>query len=53
MSIPTDLTVRRRARVSRHAALPLLGLIFAALMLGGTLPIRCTHYGRLSSALER
>jgi MFS family permease len=39
MPIPTDLTVRGRARLSRHAALPLLGLIFAALMLGGTLPI--------------
>jgi MFS family permease len=39
MSIPTGLTARRRARVSRHAALPLLGLIFASLMLGGTLPI--------------
>jgi MFS family permease len=33
------LHVRRRARVSRSAALPLLGIIFAALMLGGTLPI--------------
>jgi MFS family permease len=30
---------RRRARVSSKAALPLLGFIFAALMLGGTLPI--------------
>jgi MFS family permease len=39
MSIPTGLTVRRRARCSRHAALPLLGLVFATLMLGGTLPI--------------
>lgn len=39
MSIPTGLIVRRRARVSRRAALPLLGVIFAALMLGGTLPI--------------
>lgn len=29
----------RPARVSRRAALPLLGVIFAALMLGGTLPI--------------
>lgn len=37
--IRAGLTVRRPARVSRHAALPLLGLIFAALMLGGTLPI--------------
>ena len=30
---------RHRTRVSRNAALPLLGVIFAALMLGGTLPI--------------
>jgi MFS family permease len=37
--IRAGLTVRRRVRVSRQAALPLLGLIFAALMLGGTLPI--------------
>src|ERR1700685_4228616 len=33
------LRMRRRTRVSRDAALPLLGVIFAALMLGGTLPI--------------
>jgi MFS family permease len=33
------LGIRRRVRVSRNAALPLLGVIFAALMLGGTLPI--------------
>jgi MFS family permease len=39
--IPGSLWLRRRrrARVSRDAALPLLGVIFAALMLGGTLPI--------------
>jgi MFS family permease len=37
--IRARLTVHRRSRVSRQAALPLLGLIFAALMLGGTLPI--------------
>jgi len=39
MPIRAGLTVRRRVRVSRRAALPLLGLVFAALMLGGTLPI--------------
>jgi len=39
MSIPQDLSVRGRPRVSRRAALPLLGLVFAALMLGGTVPI--------------
>lgn len=33
------LRTRRRARVSRNAALPVLGVIFAVLMLGGTLPI--------------
>jgi MFS family permease len=36
---PAALGARRCARISRDAALPLLGLIFAALMLGGTLPI--------------
>jgi MFS family permease len=36
---PAGLHARRRARVSRTAALPLLGVIFAALMLGGTLPV--------------
>ena len=39
MSISTTLRVRQGALVRRRAALPLLGLIFAALMLGGTLPI--------------
>lgn len=39
MPIPIGSTVGRRARISRHVALPLLGLIFATLMLGGTLPI--------------
>jgi MFS family permease len=40
-AIPSSmgLRTRRPARVSRNAALPLLGVIFAALMLGGTLPI--------------
>jgi hypothetical protein len=31
MSIATGLTVRRRAHVSHRAALPLLGVVFAAL----------------------
>jgi MFS family permease len=35
----TGSRTRRRVRVSRAAALPLLGVTFAALMLGGTLPI--------------
>jgi MFS family permease len=40
-AIPSSagLRTRRRVGLSRHAALPLLGVIFAALMLGGTLPI--------------
>jgi MFS family permease len=33
------VTAGRRIRVTRHAALPLLGIVFAALMLGGTLPV--------------
>jgi MFS family permease len=39
--IPDSLGLwsRRRGPVSRNAALPLLGVVFAALMLGGTLPI--------------
>ena len=40
-AIPSSvgLRMRRPARVSRDVALPLLGVVFAALMLGGTLPI--------------
>jgi len=33
------LSVRRPVRVPRRAALPLLGAVFAMLMLGGTLPV--------------
>lgn len=39
IATPARQRARRHARVSRNAALPVLGVIFAALMLGGTLPI--------------
>jgi MFS family permease len=39
ISSSVGVRTRRRGRVSRNTALPLLGVIFAALMLGGTLPI--------------
>jgi MFS family permease len=38
-SSPETSTARRGVRVGRRAALPLLGAVFAALMLGGTLPV--------------
>jgi MFS family permease len=39
MSVRLPGQSRRRAAVSRHTALPFLGVIYAMLMLGGTLPI--------------